>query len=560
MNKFWVLLKVQLKSTFNIRDLITSAKTNKKQLRKILMIVLLIVAIAPSYWLYNSLIQILFVSFAQINQQGVLIAAGITATGIIILFFGVMNIFSSFFGAKDLQMLLALPIKPKLIVASKLSGTIVAEYLFAIPLLLPIFINYGINIHAGFGFWIISAILTLSVPVIPLSIAAILSVLAVRAAGMRFDLEKIQLVFMLIFMAAVLTLNFTMTKTTSSIPSGSEQDFLAQMIADNHYLIDLMSSAYPPAKFAADAAVGYAGLAGVGNMLLFLIASAAAFFLAVLTGEKFYLGAVTRGLGGKNANKKSLTKEQLAESASRTSSKAVSIFKNDFRVLLRTPVYAINTLLLIPLLPVILIFTLTSTEQNAISALAELYTQFSAPILIFGCIAMVMITSLSNLTSSTFSREGSTFWINQVTPIRPIDHLFGRCMGAVLVNFLLIAALVLSFGILIHVNVISMIAMIIVATVATFPVMIGSLIVDLVHPYLNWTDPAKAVKQNINMLFAFLIALTYSAILAGLAFLMLSSDMSVGLILTAMVFVSGVASFLLGKLFLKIMPDKICFH
>ena len=105
-----------------------------------------------------------------------------------------------------------------------------------------------------------------------------------------------------------------------------------------------------------------------------------------------------------------------------------------------------------------------------------------------------------------------------------------------------------------------MIAMIIVATVATFPVMIGSLIVDLVHPYLNWTDPAKAVKQNINMLFAFLIALTYSAILAGLAFLMLSSDMSVGLILTAMVFVSGVASFLLGKLFLKIMPDKICFH
>ena len=133
-------------------------------------------------------------------------------------------------------------------------------------------------------------------------------------------------------------------------------------------------------------------------------------------------------------------------------------------------------------------------------------------------------------------------------------------MGAVLVNFLLIAALVLSFGILIHVNVISMIVMIVVATIATFPVMIGSLIVDLVHPYLNWTDPAKAVKQNINMLFSFLIALTYSAILAGLALLMLSAVMSVGLILTAIVLISVIVSLLLGRLFLKIMPDKICFH
>jgi ABC-2 type transport system permease protein len=169
MNKYWILLKLQLKSTFNLRDLITSTKTNKKQMRKILLAVILIAAFAPSYWMYNALIQALFDNFSLINQQGAVIAAGVTVTGVVILFFGIMNVFSAFFGAKDLDMLLALPIHPRLIVASKLSSSIIAEYLFAVPLMLPIFINYGINIHAGILFWIIGMILTLTIPIIPLS-------------------------------------------------------------------------------------------------------------------------------------------------------------------------------------------------------------------------------------------------------------------------------------------------------------------------------------------------------------------------------------------------------
>jgi hypothetical protein len=43
-------------------------------------------------------------------------------------------------------------------------------------------------------------------------------------------------------------------------------------------------------------------------------------FFAVVTGEKFYLGAVTRGLGGKHNEGKALSKEQLT----------LSVFQNIF--------------------------------------------------------------------------------------------------------------------------------------------------------------------------------------------------------------------------------------
>lgn len=559
MNKYWILLKLQLKSTFNLRDLITSTKTNKKQMRKILLAVILIAAFAPSYWMYNALIQALFDNFSLINQQGAVIAAGVTVTGVVILFFGIMNVFSAFFGAKDLDMLLALPIHPRLIVASKLSSSIIAEYLFAVPLMLPIFINYGINIHAGILFWIIGMILTLTIPIIPLSIAAILSVLIVRIAGMRFDLDKIQMGFMLIFMAVILTLNFTLNKTMSSVPSGSEQDFLSQIITNNHYLIDLISATYPPAKLAANATVAYSELSGVVSLLLFLLTSAAAFFLAVVTGEKFYLGAVTRGLGGKHNEGKALSKEQLTLSVSKTSSTAISIFKNDFRVLLRTPVYAMNMLLTIPLVPVILIFSLTSAQQGNISSMQIFYEQFSMQINVFACVGMVVLSSLSTLTTSTFSREGSAFWINQVAPIRALDQMLGRSLGAVIVNFLMVAALILSFGILIHVSLLNLIGIVFTSTVATFPVIEGALIVDLIHPFLTWSDPAKAIKQNINVLFCFLIALIHAALLTGISLLLMHAGLSAPIILSSLAAVSLLLAFLLARLFLRLYPESIRF-
>jgi ABC-2 type transport system permease protein len=154
MNKFFVLFRIQMKTMFRGASFVRDAKKDKKKLSKVLLVLLLIVAMAPSYYLYNVLIQSLYNALAPLNQQGALLSLGIAAASLIILFFGFMSVFSVLFGAKDLDMLLSAPIAPGAIVSSKLAGIIIPEYLFAIPILGPSVINYGIYMQAGALYWV----------------------------------------------------------------------------------------------------------------------------------------------------------------------------------------------------------------------------------------------------------------------------------------------------------------------------------------------------------------------------------------------------------------------
>ncbi len=560
MAKFLTLFKIQLKSAFNLSGYFRSVKADKKQIRKLLLAVVIILALAPTYWLYNQFIQILFVNLSIVNQQGAVLAMGVTGTSLVILFFGFMYIFSAFFGAKDLDMLLSMPIKPKYIVASKLSGIIVSEYLFAVPLMAPVFINYGLNISAGILYWIYALALTVFVPVIPLSIAAILGVLAVRAFGMRVNVERIQTVFMLLFMVVVLGLNFFITSTAASIPSGSEQQVIADLISNNRYLIDSMSAYYPPAKFAAESALNYFSFGGFVNLLIYLALSVLAFIGAVFVGNKVYISAVTRGLGRTNKSRRKRTSDQLEQDMGRVSSKAISIFKNDFRILLRTPIFAFNTLLVIPLIPVIIFFSISALQDAELNALRALYAGNSGAIDIFFCVGMILITSLTSITSSTFSREGSAFWINQIIPVSAKDQLIGRCMGAVMINIALIAAITGTFAYIVHPDVISIILIFIISVIASLPLTVATLLIDLYHPYLNWTDPAAAVKRNVNILFGMLAALLLSAVAGGLAYLMIVLHLNQYLILAIIALLSGILASVLSKVFIKSMHKAMLFN
>lgn len=559
MKKFFTLFKVQLKSSFNLSQYISSVKSNKKQLWKLLAVVFFIAAIAPSYILYNGLIQLLFDNLSMVNQQGVVLAAGVAGTSLAVLFFGIMYVFSAFFGAKDLDMLLALPVKPRYIVASKLGSIIAAEYLFTIPLAAPVFINYGVNIGAGILYWIYTVLTILMIPIIPLSIGTFIALLLVRIFGMRINIEKIQMIFMLVFLAAILGINFYATKTGASIQPGSEKEFIMQLISNNRYMIDAISKYYPPAKFAAEGALNYLSFSGLLNIILYGLISAAMFYLAVFTGDKFYIEGVTRGLGGAPSKNKKITEEEMQKSLGAVSSKFMSIFKNDFKILLRTPIFAFNNLLIVPLLPVIIFVSLSSSNKGGLDALRLVYAQYGNEISVFFCVAMIMITGITTVTGSTYSREGSAFWINQIAPIRPIDQLLGRCMGAVLVNASLIILMAVALGIVAERNILLLFIIVIVSIIASLPLTIAGLIIDVLHPYLNWTDPAKAVKQNINVIFCMLAAMILAALFALMAYLMIKANISTYAILAAIALINALLTYGLSKFFIKIMPGAMMF-
>jgi ABC-2 type transport system permease protein len=543
-----------MKTMFRGASFVRDAKKDKKKLSKVLLVLLLIVAMAPSYYLYNVLIQSLYNALAPLNQQGALLSLGIAAASLIILFFGFMSVFSVLFGAKDLDMLLSAPIAPGAIVSSKLAGIIITEYLFAIPILAPIYINYGINMQAGALYWVYAVIQTLLVPMIPLSIACIIATLLVRLFGMRVNVEKIQTGFMLVFVLIAVGLNLLTSKASSLAASGSEE-MLMQLVSDNRFLLEYVARYFPPAGFAASALVDYNGIFGLLFLLLYAACNAAAFALAVFTGKVLYLGGVMRGLGGKVAKKVSAVQEKEYKN----SSPAMSIFKNDFRILLRTPIYAFNTVFIVPLLPAVLLLSFVTGGEEVSGMVRTLYLQYPDQVMLYGCIALIFFCGIVPITSSSFSREGSAFWLNQVIPITPKDQLIGRCIGAAMIDAAMIITMLVVFGLFMQANALVFALMGLVSFICILPVIVSGLMLDLIRPYLNWTDPVKPVKQNTNVLFGMLIALSFAAV-NGLVVLLLNGiGVSPYLVLAAMCVVSLTLTRILVQQFIRIFPKRIQF-
>ena len=118
----------------------------------------------------------------------------------------------------------------------------------------------------------------------------------------------------------------------------------------------------------------------------------------------------------------------------------------------------------------------------------------------------VVTSAMSMIPATTFSREGRYLWFPRTLPLTIDQILAGRILGAQVINVC---------G--------SLLSVIAVAVVFRFPPLavlsgcvLGVLlstgfaglltVLDLARPMLNWTNPVKAVKSNLNSIFALIMA------------------------------------------------------
>jgi ABC-2 type transport system permease protein len=507
MRKFISLFNVQLKSIVNFSAL----KADKKERRKIAGFVAILLCLTPSYIFYFSMLDVIYSAFASLNQQGALLAIGAIGTSMIVLIFGLMYVFSALFGAKDLEMFLSFPIRSRLIVASKLAYLIVIEYIFVLPFMLPVLITYASLSAAGLVFWVGAVLMLLLMPIIPLSLVTVIEVLIVRLFSMRFNVEKIQTVFMFVFIAVMLAINFSTTRLASVAESDTQMQLLTAMISDNQYLINALTKIYFPAKMFAVALTGASALNCLLNFAGFAALSIASYFFAVWVCDAVYMAGVSQGISKNSAKKRNLTALEIDKSYA-SAPKFMRIFTNDMKVIMRTPIFAFNLLLIIPLLPAIMIGSVLS-QGVALSQIGQLVASLGPMACGFGVVACLFCTTLVTISSSSFSREGRAFWLNQIIPVGGRDQLLGRTIGTVMASFILSLILLGIVGYIAQWGLLLTAVLILTATLASLPVALVGLLIDLCSPKLDWDDPAAAVKRNGNVLISTLIAMANVLIL-----------------------------------------------
>ena len=335
MNKFITLTRVLLKNT---RQTDKKGKLNKTILLFILLgCSLMPLIIGESYFLMKA-----YDLMAQINQQGIIIALGISAVCLIIFFFGIFFVINTFYFSKDVESLLPLPLRPSQILGGKFTIVLIYEYLTELIVLLPFIIIYGIKSGGGIAYCIYSILIYLAIPVIPIVLDSLLAIVIMRFTNIGAHKERFKTLGGIC--ALFVGIGFNVFIQRFQRQAMVDGDMIALLQKGNNSFVKIASSIFPGSSLASESLINSNNLQGLGYMLGFLGITALLIVLFLIFGEKLYLKGVV-GLSEAPSKRKKLSQEEFVKTTIKSSSIKAYTMK-EIRILFRTSVYFMNCVLM----------------------------------------------------------------------------------------------------------------------------------------------------------------------------------------------------------------------
>ncbi len=534
MKRLGSLVRVGLRSNFGLSLVRYHLFKQKKDLWLIPVVGLSLAGVGSMLYGYVFLIKGTYRTLAPLGQQAAILGFGVLMGQFLILVFGLYYVISAFYFSRDLETLIPLPVKPVEVMISKFTVILVNEYLTMSPILVPLLVAYGLLSHAGPGYWLASLIVYLLLPVIPLVIVSVLTVGLMRVVnvGRKKDLLMIVGSFFLIIVG--LGVQVAVSRTAAA---GPNTQAVTSFFTSPDSLLNQVGRRFPPSIWAAKAISGSLTSAGLPSLFLLAAVSAALFGLVVVLAERlFYRGLI--GLGEVSGRKRVLTSSEMSRRVSSGSRPVRAIFQREWRIMNRTPIFLLNgtvTAFLVPLM-FVLMATTSKGRGDMGSLLRLMSSSFDPNLVVLVVAAFLMVCGcLNGTSSSTFSREGSLFWISKVIPVSPRDQAKAKFLHSYLVALLgVVTALVVALFIL-KLSLVTAAAATGLALVGGVGLTSVGMAIDLARPLLQWTNPQKAIKQNINVVIAMLAEMGSLAVIGyGLVRLAQAGLSGLGLLLTGL--------------------------
>jgi len=552
MRRLRSLVRAALKANFGFAVLSHRLFREKKDIWIAAVVVLAVIGIFPTLYGYLRLIKGLYGLLQPLGQEQAILTFSLLAGQFLILLFGLYYVVSAFYFSKDLEMLIPLPLKPVEVMLSKFTVILVNEYLSVLAIVAPVLIYFGILAKSGLTYWTSAVVVYFFLPVIPLAIVSLLVVAMMRVVNLGRKKDALIIVGSLILIAAALSLQFFINKSPGSEPDAQA---MVRFFASPDSLIKRIGAGFPPSIWATKALAGGFSGPGLLNLLIFVGTSLAIFCGMLVVAEKlFYRGLI--GIREISGRRKILSPARMSRMVSSGRRPVQAIFRREWRIMNRTPVFLLNGVLTAILVPVIFIIMAkagggddTFILMRGLAATKPLYVILSAAafLIVCGC--------LSGTSSSTFSREGSQFWMSKVIPVAPREQAIAKFLHSYVIALLGNGAGSAALLAIFRLKASLFLAALAFALVGAVALTAIGMIIDLARPLLKWTNPQKAIKQNLNVLLALFADL---GILAGLGFFItfLAKSGVSGSVVLFIVFAAVLLLSWFSCLFLLRMVDK----
>lgn len=538
MHKIWVLTKIMLKGG--------GSSDNKKKKSRLWLILLLLFAFGSFAFSIMFMTFGLFDLLSTMGAADAILPLAFGATSMVIFFFGIFYVVSVMYHANDVQIMLGLPLRPYEILGAKLNTLIVYEYIFEAFILLPMLVAYGIKSGADIFFIVYSAVLFVLLPIIALVMAAIIVMLVMRFT--RFGKNKQVFNFVGGILALGLAIGFNVVIQTSVHDLSADQ--ILALTTGQSSLTVLLSRIFPGIGFAANALINSASLAGLWNLLLFVVCAAAAVSLFLGFGQLLYFKGLA-GVSESAAKRKNLSSQELDKSTASTPVARAYVMK-ELRLLVRSPIAFLNCVLMNFLWPVLIIVMLIGGGQ--LDTLKPFISTMNSGLLIAILVGFgAFISSANAITSTAISREGKTLYFAKYIPVSMSKQLTAKAMSGILlsgVGVLLVPVMAVFLGAGILTAVIAFVLGMIVTVASSF----AGLLIDVARPKLSWMNEQQAIKQNMNVMLHMLLGVLFAAVIivpvaiAGFAEIVAIIYVAVVVVILAVVFRQRVVSGAVKKL------------
>lgn len=516
MNKYISLTKVFFKNSSSnfLKDKDGSLSKTIKQL---LLYVIIILSLLPLVSMFGAATTSSYDILKPLNQEGIILSAAMSISSAVIFTFGIFFIMSVFYFSSDVDTILVLPVKPWIILMSKFTIVLIYEYITEAVVLMPVMAAFGVKSSAGLIYYIYSIIIFLTLPIVPLIIAGLITILIMRFSGFTKNKDRFKTIAQICILIFVLGINLILQKLGKGFSNGAD---MARLLAQgNNSLLKSSSKLFINIRYAVESLINSSNLAGISNMLLYLLTTAILLTIFVVFSEAFYIKGVI-GMNQIQAKHKILTSSEITRKSAKRS-KVLTYTIKELNILFRTPVYFMNCVIMNFIWPLFFIIPLVS-QKNFIKNFTYMHSYFNAIMsnnitsgisisIVFG--VSLMLSVINPIGCTAISREGKNIFVNKYIPMDYKNQLLSKALAAFTINFSGIMLIIFLITIIVRPPLHIFIIMILLSAIGTiFSIFLG-IIIDLNYPKLNWDNEQRAVKQNFNVLISMLLGSLITGIL-----------------------------------------------
>ena len=312
---------------------------------------------------------------------------------------------------------------------------------------------------------------------------------------------------------------------------------------------------FPPSSWATLALTESNKILGFVYLIVFGGASVGGFLLVSALSEKLFF----KGLMGNFEEKgrgSNVTEEEIKKGFSKIRPQYMAVFSKEMKTLVRTPIYLFNSIGGVIIVPIILVMTTAMDNGNSLKVLTVYAQKFPHYITLFGTGFIVFLGIANSVGATTFSREGKNFWIIRSAPSKYSDQIIGRLLSSLMVQAIGIVCLIVVLPFLIKIDLENIIGIIALGMLGSIPVTLLGMSVDILRPLLDWDNPQKAMKENLNVLIGMGIGALYILIVGLLVYLLLKIDVNIYLIYLSMGLIFCLSSYFLFKILTKLVERQ----